>query len=51
VALTRLWAGNLGGLIGSVALVCWPLPGGLLDLIVEKARAMDAYRLGWCVTG
>ena len=35
-ALTRLWAGNLGGLIGSVALVCWPLPGGLLDLIVEE---------------
>jgi hypothetical protein len=23
-------------LIGSVALVCWPLPGGLLDLIVEE---------------
>jgi len=34
--LTQLWAGNLGGLIGSVALVCWPLPGGLLDLIVEE---------------
>jgi hypothetical protein len=35
-ALTRLRPGNLGGLIGSVALVCWPLPGGLLDLIVEE---------------
>ena len=33
-------------MIGSVALVCWPLPGGLLDLIVEeRSWAMAAYRL------
>ena len=35
-ALTRLRPGNLGRRIGSVALVCWPLPGGLRDLIVEE---------------
>lgn len=35
-ALTRLWAVNLGGFVGSVALACWPLPGGLSDLVVEE---------------
>ena len=35
-ALTRLWAVNLGGFVGSVALACWPLPGALFDLIVEE---------------
>jgi hypothetical protein len=33
-------------LIGSAALVCWPLPGGLRDLIVEEVPGDDRVSAG-----